>query len=87
MPTDNRTRSHPQLGEILLEEKAISGSQLRAALTMQHVLGGKLGEILLSHNCITKETLDDCLSRQDPRRGSGERGDNGSNASEASGQC
>ncbi|MBP7585749.1 MAG: hypothetical protein KBA61_17020 [Spirochaetes bacterium] len=87
MPMDTKNRSHPQLGELLLEEKAISDSQLRAALTMQHVLGGKLGEILLSHNCITKETLDDCLSRQDPRRDSGERGENGGTTSEATGQC
>jgi len=61
---NNRTPSFHMLGELLLREGAISNSQLRAALTMQTVLGGRLGEILISHNCITVETLDYCLELQ-----------------------
>ncbi|MEI7473163.1 MAG: hypothetical protein WCK67_00155 [bacterium] len=48
---------HPRLGEILLQRKNITISQLGEALEIQRTQGLPIGEALISLNFITKEEL------------------------------
>lgn len=56
-----------RLGEILLQAKRITSSQLEAALTLQREGGGLLGEILLGQGWLDQETLDAALAIQAAR--------------------
>ncbi|MEP6997707.1 MAG: hypothetical protein ABI900_08665 [Betaproteobacteria bacterium] len=56
-----------RLGEILLNSRHISSSQLEAALTLQREGGGLLGEILLGQGWLDQETLDAALAIQAAR--------------------
>ncbi|MFI4954064.1 MAG: hypothetical protein ACHP7M_13075 [Burkholderiales bacterium] len=56
-----------RLGEILLNTRRITSSQLEAALTLQREDGGLLGEILLGQGWLDKDTLDAALALQATR--------------------
>jgi len=48
----------------MIAGRAINHSQLKAALTVQGILGGRIGEILVTNKCISCEMLDEYLTRQ-----------------------
>ena len=60
------TRS--RLGEILLNAKRITSSQLEFALELQRHQGGLLGEILMSLGWLDRQTLDAALAAQASRK-------------------
>jgi hypothetical protein len=53
-----------KLGDLLLKARAISDTQLKAALSEQQKWGGRLGEILVRMNILTEEMLVKALSKQ-----------------------
>jgi hypothetical protein len=53
-----------RIGDILRKAELITDDQLAAAVTMQKVRGGRLGEILVSLNFLTEGELLEVLSRQ-----------------------
>lgn len=53
-----------QLGELLLERKAITQEQLEAALKAQQSKGGLLGQILVSLGYTTEEMIAQALTAQ-----------------------
>jgi hypothetical protein len=53
-----------KLGDLLLKARAISETQLKAALSEQQKWGGRLGEILVRMNILTEEMLVKALSKQ-----------------------
>ncbi len=53
-----------KLGDLLLKARAITDSQLKAALSEQGKWGGRLGEILVRMNILTEEMLVKALSKQ-----------------------
>lgn len=53
-----------KLGDLLLKARAITDSQLKAALSEQQKWGGRLGEILVRMNILTEEMLVKALSKQ-----------------------
>jgi hypothetical protein len=57
-----------QLGEILLNAKRITSSQLEFALELQRHQGGLLGEILVSLGWLDRQTLDAALAAQASRK-------------------
>ncbi len=57
-----------QLGEILLNAKRITSSQLEFALELQRHQGGLLGEILVSLGWLDRQTLDAALAAQAGRK-------------------
>jgi type IV pilus assembly protein PilB len=52
------------LGEILLEDEALTADQLLSALELQRDTGGRLGDILLDEGTITEHQLAAALSQQ-----------------------
>jgi general secretion pathway protein E len=52
------------LGEMLVEQKFITGEQLEDALRVQHEHGGRLGDILVNQGLITAEELVQVISIQ-----------------------
>ncbi len=56
--------SRMAMGEMLLERRLITPSQLETALEEQRENGGKLGEILVGHGWIDRLTLASALSTQ-----------------------
>ncbi len=54
----------PMLGEMLLENKAITREQLDRALEIQSSEGGLIGIILVSQGIITEQTLVEYLALQ-----------------------
>jgi len=57
-----------RLGEILLNAKRITSSQLEFALEMQRHQSGLLGEILVSLGWLNQQTLDAALAAQADRK-------------------
>jgi hypothetical protein len=57
-----------RLGEMLLNSKRITSSQLEFALEMQRHQGGRLGEILVSLGWLDQQTLDAALVAQAHRK-------------------
>lgn len=53
-----------QLGDTLVQMKAITAQQLKAALAEQKRSGRLLGSVLLEHEYVTEETIARALSRQ-----------------------
>jgi len=53
-----------RLGELLLKDKHITHSQLKAVLIIQEEIGGMIGQILLENNCINEEILISYLLKQ-----------------------
>jgi hypothetical protein len=53
-----------KLGDLLLKARAITDTQLKAALSEQQKWGGRLGEILVRMNILTEEMLVKALSKQ-----------------------
>ncbi|MBI3072261.1 MAG: response regulator [Deltaproteobacteria bacterium] len=53
-----------RIGEILRKAQLISDDQMASAVSVQKVRGGRLGEILVSLNCVTEDELLDVLARQ-----------------------
>ncbi|MCX5770984.1 MAG: HDOD domain-containing protein [Candidatus Hydrogenedentes bacterium] len=53
-----------RVGELLIEEGLISDEQLKQALEVQMQKGGKLFEVLIAQNTLTKDQLHAFLSRQ-----------------------
>ncbi|MDA8390568.1 MAG: MSHA biogenesis protein MshE, partial [Gammaproteobacteria bacterium] len=53
-----------RLGDLLLEHKVISQSQLDAALADQRKSGRRLGRVLIENGFLTEDQLLDFLSRQ-----------------------
>ncbi len=53
-----------RLGEMLLSAKQITSAQLESALEVQRKHGGLLGEILVTHGSLDRETLDVALAAQ-----------------------
>jgi len=53
-----------RLGDILLQAKRITSSQLELALEMQRQRGGFLGEVLVGMGMLDRETLDAALALQ-----------------------
>ncbi|HNR33273.1 MAG TPA: hypothetical protein PKI11_20450, partial [Candidatus Hydrogenedentes bacterium] len=52
---------HKRLGEVLLEEEAITRGQLEEALAIQKRDGGFLGQILVKLRYTTQEAVASCL--------------------------
>jgi MSHA biogenesis protein MshE len=52
-----------RLGELLLENKAISEEQLKAALAEQKRSGRKLGRVFVDLGILREETLNDLLAK------------------------
>ncbi|MFA7159938.1 MAG: glycosyl transferase family protein [Kiritimatiellia bacterium] len=64
-PTEDQLKLfHRKLGDLLLERRLITASQLEQALQSQKKSGKKLGQILVDMNVLTAEDLADTLSRQ-----------------------
>lgn len=61
---ENENENRVLLGELMIAGRAINHSQLKAALTVQGILGGRIGEILVTNKCISCEMLDEYLTRQ-----------------------
>ncbi len=59
-----RRMNKKRLGELLVENKIITPSQLQKALEVQRQEGGKLGEILIKQGLIKYDTLLEFLSQQ-----------------------
>jgi len=59
-----RRISNKRIGDLLVEDKIITSSQLQTALEIQRQEGGRLGEILVRQGLIKYETLLDLLSKQ-----------------------
>ena len=57
-----------RLGEILLNAKRITSSQLEFALEVQRHQGGLLGEILINFGWLDRQTLDAALAAQASRK-------------------
>ena len=57
-----------RLGEILLNAKRITSSQLEFALEVQRHQGGLLGEILVNFGWLDRQTLDAALAAQASRK-------------------
>ena len=57
-----------RLGEILLNAKCITSSQLEFALEVQRHQGGLLGEILVNFGWLDRQTLDAALAAQASRK-------------------
>ena len=53
-----------RIGELLIEDGALSREQLNEALEVQKKHGGLIGQILISHGYITEENLTAALGRQ-----------------------
>ena len=53
-----------QIGELLVERKVITTEQLEAALKMQQVKGGLLGQILVSLGYATEEAVAQAVTAQ-----------------------
>lgn len=53
-----------KLGEMLVEQKFITGEQLDDALKLQQMQGGRLGDILVSQGLVTAEELAQVISIQ-----------------------
>src|SRR5438552_5871913 len=56
--------SRMAMGEMLIERRLITQSQLDTALEQQRAEGGKLGEILVGRGWIDRLTLASALSKQ-----------------------
>lgn len=55
---------HKRLGEVLLEEEAITREQLEKALAIQRAEGGFVGQILVNLGFTTQEVVASCLVKQ-----------------------
>jgi type IV pilus assembly protein PilB len=59
-----RRISSKRIGDLLVESKLITSSQLQIALEVQHQEGGRLGEILVKQGIIKFDALLELLSKQ-----------------------
>ena len=60
----SRRISNKRIGDLLVEGKVITSSQLQIALEVQHQEGGRLGEILIRQGLIKSDALLELLSKQ-----------------------
>jgi len=59
-----KNRSHKKLGEMLIEYKRITSSQLKKTLAVQKNTGRRVGEILMEMGVVTQDEINWILSKQ-----------------------
>src|SRR5690242_8984306 len=60
----SRTRARRRLGQLLVEQGAVTAEQRDAALSRQTASGSRLGEILLANGHVTESALTQALADQ-----------------------
>ncbi len=68
-PSEEQMRKyHRKLGDLLMERRLVTASQLEDALQIQREKGGKLGEILVGLGVLWEEDLIHAIAAQDNRK-------------------